>query len=43
VLPYGSYSRIGDLACHSAEDGVTCMNEPDGHGFFISRQSYRLF
>jgi hypothetical protein len=42
-LPYGSSSRIGSITCASASSGVTCTNSGDGHGFFISRQSYRLF
>lgn len=42
VLAYGSSSKIGALTCESARAGVTCRRA-DGHGFFISIQSYRLF
>jgi hypothetical protein len=42
-LPYGTASTEGDFTCVSETAGVTCTNTGDGHGFFISRQYYRLF
>jgi hypothetical protein len=43
ALHYGTASVEGTFTCVSATSGVTCTNGADGHGFFISRQSYRLF
>lgn len=43
ILPYGQAVRAGDLVCESASAGVRCFNEPTGHGFTLSRQSYTLF
>jgi hypothetical protein len=43
TLPYGDAVRVGDFVCVSAESGVRCTNEPTGHGFTLSRQSYDLF
>jgi hypothetical protein len=43
VLAYGSSDTFGRFACTSATTGVTCTNTHNGHGFFISIQSYRLF
>lgn len=42
VLPYGTDSKVGTLICRSRESGITCQNAR-GHGFSLSRQSYRLF
>ncbi|MEJ7727426.1 MAG: DUF6636 domain-containing protein [Actinomycetes bacterium] len=43
VLPYGSTSRNGDLACQSQEVGMTCWSRSSGHGFSIARGDYVLF
>ncbi len=43
TLPYGGEIRAGDFTCHSREDGVECLDDGDGRGFFISKQSYRVF
>ena len=43
VLPYGSYAQRGTLACVSRTAGITCRNSANGHGFFLSRGSYRIF
>ncbi|MGE5407945.1 MAG: DUF6636 domain-containing protein [Syntrophothermus sp.] len=43
VLGYGSSIRRGRFRCASRTDGVRCVNLRNGHGFFISRQRYRLF
>lgn len=43
VLNYGEASYIGDVQCVSRQDGMTCTHRPTGHGFFVSRESYRLF
>lgn len=43
ILPYGATDVVGSLACQSAVSGVTCTNRRTRHGFFISRQRYRLF
>ncbi len=42
-LAYGTGAKAGGLLCLSATSGVTCTNEADGHGFFISLQGYRVF
>ena len=43
VLPYGRRARQGSTVCDSEQAGVTCTNEASGHGFFLSRDSYRIF
>ena len=43
TLAYGQNSRRGLFRCHSGPRGVTCTNAENGHGFFISRQSFRIF
>ncbi len=42
-LPYGQAIRAGKLICASAEAGITCSQVGNGHGFFLSRASYRQF
>jgi hypothetical protein len=42
-LRYGRTSLEGNFACQSAFTGLTCTDLTDGHGFFISRQRYRVF
>lgn len=42
-LPYGQAIRAGKLICASAEAGITCRQVGNGHGFFLSRGSYRQF
>jgi hypothetical protein len=43
VLPYGSTSVAGPFECISASNGMTCIRPADGHGFFLSIQTYRQF
>ncbi len=43
VLPYSSSDRYGIFICQSQTAGVTCTNTTNGHGFFVSTRSYRLF
>jgi len=43
VLAYGQADVIGALSCSSATTGMTCRSSRSGHGFFISRQRYRIF
>ena len=43
VLAYGSRARRGAIVCISREAGVTCRAPRTGHGFFLSRQAYRLY
>jgi hypothetical protein len=43
VLGYGQRTRQGSIVCDSEQAGVTCTNEAGGHGFFLSRDSYRIF
>ena len=43
TLAYGRSARRGTIACLSQPVGVTCTNSANGHGFFLSRQRYRLF
>src|SRR5450759_3134525 len=43
ALPYGSTLLVDTFRCDSATTGVTCQNQSTGHGFFMSRESYRFF
>ena len=43
VLPYGHSRRVGDIRCTMARTGVTCRNVVTGHGFRMSRGSYRTW
>jgi hypothetical protein len=42
VLAYGKAFTFGPFRCTSQSVGLTCRNHA-GHGWFISRQSYRRF
>jgi uncharacterized protein DUF6636 len=42
VLDYGASDQSGSITCQSETAGVTCRNG-SGHGFFLSKQSYRFF
>ncbi len=42
-LSYGNSVHVGDFSCTSSEAGVDCRDDGDGRGFFISKQSYRLY
>ncbi|HZS94681.1 MAG TPA: DUF6636 domain-containing protein [Chloroflexota bacterium] len=42
ALRYGHTWRRGPFTCTSRITGLTCTNQR-GHGFFLSRQSYRIF
>jgi hypothetical protein len=42
VLAYGSAVRIGGISCTSATAGLSCRNR-SGHGFFLSRERWRMF
>ena len=42
VLPYGRSVTVGRITCMSRSTGMTCRNGR-GHGFFLSRESFRLF
>jgi len=41
-LPYGHTWRWHRFRCTSETTGLTCRN-PQGHGFFLSRESQRVF
>jgi hypothetical protein len=41
-LAYGKTWTFHTIRCKSARLGLTCRN-PAGHGFFLSRQSQRVF
>lgn len=43
TLDYGSAAVVGDFACLSERDGVTCWNTRTRHGFVLSRASYQVF
>jgi hypothetical protein len=43
TLGYGQVARRGDFRCRSGRKGVTCSHAANGHGFFLSRESYRIF
>jgi hypothetical protein len=42
VLRYGSAFRRGGFRCLSRTDGLRCTS-PSGHGFFLSRDRWRVF
>lgn len=42
TLAYGRTIRRGGISCTSRRSGVTCTNAR-GHGFRLSRESYRRF
>ncbi len=42
VLPYGQTAVFGPIACSSSEQGLECRNG-EGHGFFLSRATQRIF
>jgi hypothetical protein len=42
VLAYGTKWARGGFVCRSARTGLTCKNR-GGHGFFLSRQRWRVF
>jgi hypothetical protein len=42
VLAYGTTIRFGGIRCSSAITGLTCRNR-SGHGFFLSRERWRMF
>jgi hypothetical protein len=42
VLSYGSATSIGAITCTSETSGLTCRNR-SGHGFFLSRERWRIF
>lgn len=42
TLGYGSTWSVGPFTCTVERTGVTCRNR-SGHGFTLSRASYRLF
>jgi hypothetical protein len=43
VLAYGHSRSVGRWTCSSRTTGMTCRNHKNGHGFTLSRQSYRFF
>lgn len=43
ALPYGSAITKGRFRCLSEESGMRCVNRRNGHGFFLAKQSYKLF
>ena len=43
TLAYGKSASAGRFTCTSRESGVTCRNRRNDHGFFISKQRYRVF
>ena len=43
VLGYGKAITAGAITCSSASTGVTCRDRRTGHGFFVSRYSFRRY
>ncbi|MDX6583653.1 MAG: hypothetical protein QOI10_2837 [Solirubrobacterales bacterium] len=43
VLGYGEKAFKNRFTCSSKPKGVRCKNHKSGHGFFLSRESVRLF
>ncbi len=42
-LAYGEALKVGSIRCGSAENGVTCENLGNGHGFRLARAEYEFF
>jgi hypothetical protein len=42
ILAYGRTWTLARLSCVSRATGLTCRNR-DGHGFFLSRERWRIF
>src|SRR3954452_15497664 len=42
TLAYGTSAKLGPFTCTSQTTGLTCKNR-QGHGFFVSVQSQRVF
>ena len=42
-LAYGKSRTVGRFKCTSRPSGMTCKNTNNGHGFFLSKQKYRVF
>jgi hypothetical protein len=42
VLRYGTSWKGGGLRCNSAVSGLTCLSNVSGHGFFLSRERWRV-
>lgn len=42
AMPYGATADFGGIACSSSKQGLECRNS-DGHGFFLSRRSQRVY
>jgi len=42
ILPYGKSFHSGPFTCSSRITGITCRNH-NGHGLFVSRQSWRAW
>lgn len=43
VLDYGERIIKNRFRCSSKQKGVRCVNSKSGHGFFLSRETVRLF
>jgi hypothetical protein len=43
TLAYGEIAQRGPNVCESQPDGITCSNINNGAGFFLSKESYRIF
>jgi hypothetical protein len=43
VLGYGERISVNRFRCASKTKGVRCVNRKSGHGFFVSRETVRLF
>ena len=41
ILAYGTSTTFGGITCTSRAAGLTCRNR-SGHGFFLSRERWRL-
>lgn len=43
ILEYEQRAQRGNFFCDSAQNGISCSDLRTGAGFFISRESYRIF
>jgi hypothetical protein len=43
TLGYGQSAQRGSLICVSKQAGIACRNTSIDHGFFLSRERYRIF
>jgi S1-C subfamily serine protease len=43
TIPYGKTWAVSSFRCYSSTDGMECSSTVTGHGFFISRDTRRIY